>query len=57
MAALSSTSRIADKLKDLQALANRGVSVDEREDLTNSIGEIRELYEKDWASDSDSGDD
>ncbi|OKL56068.1 Protein dml1 [Talaromyces atroroseus] len=57
MAALSSTSRIADKLKDLQAIANRGVGVDEREDLTNSIGEIRELYEKDWGSDSDSGDD
>lgn len=56
VAALSTTSRIADKLKDLQAIANRGVGVDERENLTNGLGELRELYEKDWNSDSDSGD-
>ncbi|EEA26311.1 mtDNA inheritance, partitioning of the mitochondrial organelle [Talaromyces marneffei ATCC 18224] len=54
---LSTTSRIADKLKDLQTIASRGVGVDERENLTNGLGELRELYEKDWISESDSGDD
>lgn len=57
VAALSTTSRLAEKLRDLQTIASRGVGVDERENLTNGLGELRELYEKDWISESDSGDD
>lgn len=56
MAALSTTSRIGTALKELQAITAKAVSVDERETLTNGLGEIRELYEKEWMSDSDSGD-
>ena len=57
VAALSTTSRLADKFKDLQTIASRGVGVDERENLPNGLGELRELYGKDWISESDSGDD
>ncbi|CRG89337.1 Protein dml1 [Talaromyces islandicus] len=57
LTALSSTSRIGEKLKDLQTVASRVVGVDERETLTNELGELREAYEKGWASDTDSGDD
>lgn len=56
IAALSTTSRIGSSLKELQAVTARAVGVDERETLTNGLGEIRELYEKEWMSDSDSGD-
>jgi hypothetical protein len=57
LTALSSTSRIGEKLKDLQTVASRVVGVDEREALTNELGELREAYEKSWVSDTDSGDD
>ncbi|KAL1963648.1 hypothetical protein VTN77DRAFT_7969 [Rasamsonia byssochlamydoides] len=56
-AALSTTTRIGDKLKDLQTIAGRTVGVDERETLTNGLAEIRESYEKGWISDSDFYDD
>ncbi|KAH8698882.1 putative mtDNA inheritance protein Dml1 [Talaromyces proteolyticus] len=55
--ALSSTSRIGDKLKDLQTIASRMVGVEERETLTNGLGELREAYEKGWMSETDSDDD
>lgn len=57
VSALSSTSRIAIRLKYLQDIVKRSTGVDERENLTNGLGELGELYEKDWASDSDLDDD
>jgi hypothetical protein len=33
------------------------VSVDEREDMINGLGEIREFYETGWSSGSDDEDD
>lgn len=56
-AALSTTTRIGDKLKELQTIAGRIVGVDEREALINGLGEIRESYEKGWISDMDTDDD
>lgn len=38
-------------------VASRAISVDEREALTNGLGEIRESYETGWMSDSDFDDD
>jgi hypothetical protein len=56
-AALSITSRIGDRIKDLQAVAGKGFGLDEREALLNGLGEIREAYEGGWVDDSDSGED
>jgi len=44
-------------MKALQTLVGRVVAVEEREALTNGLGEIRESYEEGWMSDSDSWDD
>lgn len=52
-AALSTTTRIGDKLKELQTIAGRTIGVDEREALINGLGELRESYEKGWISDTD----
>ncbi|KAL2220892.1 tubulin domain-containing protein [Thermoascus aurantiacus ATCC 26904] len=56
-AALTASSRVADRMKALQTLVGRVVAVEEREALTNGLGEIRESYEEGWMSDSDSWDD
>lgn len=55
--ALSSTSQIADRSKELQRLVNRVVTIEERETLSNGLGEIGEAYEEGWQSDSDDSDD
>jgi hypothetical protein len=41
----------------MQRLVNRAVPVDEREYLSNGLGEIGEAYEEGWQSDSDDSDD
>lgn len=57
LAALTASSRTAEKLKMLETLAGRVAQVDEREALVNGLGEIRESYETGWMSDSDFDDD
>lgn len=56
-AALSSTSQIADRTKAMQRLVNRAVSIEERENLSNGLGEIGEAYAEGWQDDSDDSDD
>jgi hypothetical protein len=41
----------------LQQIVSRGVDIDEREALSNSLGEISEAYEEGWDSGSDEDDD
>ncbi|KAL2871938.1 misato family protein [Aspergillus lucknowensis] len=53
IAALTASTRTAQRVKSLEAVAGRVVGVDERENLVNGLGEIRESYEAGWASDSD----
>ncbi|PKX93822.1 misato family protein [Aspergillus novofumigatus IBT 16806] len=57
LAALTASSRTATKLKAMEAVAGRVIGVDERENLVNGLGEIRESYEIGWMSDSDFDDD
>jgi hypothetical protein len=56
-AALTSSARTADKIKNLEIVAGRVITVDERENLVNGLGEIRESYETGWMSDSEFDDD
>ncbi|KAL2798701.1 tubulin nucleotide-binding domain-like protein [Aspergillus keveii] len=53
VATLTSSTRTAQKVKGLEAVAGRIIGVDERENLVNGLGEIRESYEAGWMSDSD----
>jgi hypothetical protein len=55
--ALTASTRTAQRIKALSATAARMVSVDEREDMINGLGEIREFYETGWSSGSDDEDD
>ncbi|KAJ5746983.1 uncharacterized protein N7511_008679 [Penicillium nucicola] len=55
--ALTASTRTAHSIKALSATAARMVSVDEREDMINGLGEIREFYETGWSSGSDDEDD
>ncbi|KAL4970419.1 misato family protein [Aspergillus stella-maris] len=57
VSALTSSTRTADRIKRLEAVAGRVIAVDERESLVNGLGEIRESYETGWMSDSDFDDD
>ncbi|GAQ10457.1 protein dml1 [Aspergillus lentulus] len=57
LAALTASSRTATKIKAMEAVAGRVIGVDERENLVNGLGEIRESYETGWMSDSDFDDD
>lgn len=54
---LTSSTRTADAVKGLEAVAARMIEVDERETLVNGLGEIRESYETGWHSESDFDDD
>jgi uncharacterized ferredoxin-like protein len=57
VAALTASSRTATKLKAMETVAGRVIGVDERENLVNGLGEIRESYEIGWMSGSDFDDD
>jgi hypothetical protein len=48
---------VALRIKDLQRIVNRVVGIDEREALSNSLGEIAEAYEEGYDSGSDDDDD
>jgi hypothetical protein len=54
---LSTDTTVALRIKNLQYVVGRAVGVDEREALSNSLGEIAEGYEEGWDSGSDSDDD
>ncbi|KAE8160695.1 tubulin domain-containing protein [Aspergillus tamarii] len=53
LAALTASSRTAERIKVLETVAGRIIGIDERETLVNGLGEIRESYETGWMSDSD----
>lgn len=44
-------------MKSLQRVVGRMVGLDEREALSNGLGEIAEAYEDGWSSGSDSDND
>jgi len=54
---LSTDTTVALRIKGLQHIVSRGVGIDEREALSNSLGEISEAYEEGWDSGSDEDDD
>jgi hypothetical protein len=54
---LTTNTTVALRIKDLQRIVNRVVEVDEREALSNSLGEIAEAYEEGYDSGSDNDDD
>lgn len=54
---LSTDTTVASRIKELQHIVNRAINVDEREALSNSLGEIAEAYEDGWDSGSDEDDD
>lgn len=57
LAALTASTRTAEKIRAIEGTAARMLSVDERENLVNGLGEIRESYETGWSSGSDEEDD
>jgi hypothetical protein len=54
---LSTDTTVALRIKNLQYIVSRAVGVDEREALSNSLGEIAEAYEEGWDSGEDEDDD
>ena len=54
---LSTTSRISKRIKALQGVVKKMAKLDEREALSNGLGEISEAYEHGWHSGSDESDD
>ncbi|KAJ5614737.1 hypothetical protein N7528_008391 [Penicillium herquei] len=55
-AALTASTRTAERIKSIQATTARALSIDEREAMLNGLGEIRESYETGWSSGSDDDD-
>lgn len=49
-ASLSADTTVASRIKTLQQATNRGIGLEEREALGNSLGEIAESYEQGWDS-------
>jgi hypothetical protein len=54
---LSTDTTVALRIKNLQHIVSRSIGVDEREALSNSLGEIAEAYEEGWDSGTDEDDD
>lgn len=54
---LSTDTSVAVRIKSLQQIVNRAIGMDEREALSNSLGEIAESYEEGWDSDTEDDDD
>ena len=50
---LSTTSKVSGRIKSLQKVVGTMVNMDEREALSNGLGEIGESYEEGWVSGSD----
>ncbi|KAJ5901574.1 hypothetical protein N7495_002102 [Penicillium taxi] len=57
LAALTASTRTAERIKALESTAARTLAVDEREAMVNGLGELREAYEDGWSSGSDGDDD
>ncbi|KAL2824129.1 tubulin domain-containing protein [Aspergillus cavernicola] len=53
LATLTVSTRTAERMKSMESIAGRVIGVDERENLVNGLGEIRESYETGWMSDSE----
>ena len=56
-AGLSTTSAISTRLKALRNVAGKLVGLEDREALTNGLGEMAEAYEEGWEGGSDEDDD
>jgi len=54
---LSTDTEVALRINSLKQIVNRSIAIDEREALSNSLGEIAEAYEEGWDSGSDEDDD
>jgi hypothetical protein len=54
---LSTDTTVASRIKNLQQIVGRAITVEEREALSNSLGEIAEAYQEGWESGSDEDDD
>ncbi|KAK6353137.1 mtDNA inheritance, partitioning of the mitochondrial organelle [Orbilia brochopaga] len=54
---LKTSSSIIEHLKTSQALVNRIMPSDERETISNGLGELTEAYQEGWGSDEDDFDD
>lgn len=52
-ASLSTTTRVIDRVKELQNIVGRAIAVEDRETLFNGLGEIAEAYEEGWDGGSD----
>lgn len=50
---LATSTKISLRLKGLQELVCKMVSVEERENFSNGLGNLREAYEEGWDSGSD----
>ena len=57
LAGLSTTSAITTRIRDLREVVGKLVSLEDREALTNSLGDIAEAYEDGWEGGSDEDDD
>ena len=54
---LSTDTTVALRLHSLAAVVGRAIGIDEREALSNALGEMAEAYEEGWDSGSDDDDD
>jgi len=54
---LCTDTTVALRIKNLQQIVGRAIGIDEREALSNSLGEIAEAYEEGWDSGTDEDDD
>ena len=54
---LSTSARVAERVKALRKVVLRIPGLAEREELSNGLGEIAEAYEEGWDSGSDEGSD
>ncbi|RDL40682.1 Tubulin nucleotide-binding protein [Venustampulla echinocandica] len=54
---VSTDTAVASRVKSLQHIVNRAIGIDEREALSNSLGQIAEAYEDGWDSGTDEDDD
>ena len=50
---LATTSGVSRRVRGLQKYVSRMADLDEREMLSNGLGEISEAYEEGWQSDSE----
>jgi hypothetical protein len=54
---LSTDTSVAFRIKSLRNIVGKSIGLEEREALSNSLGEIAEAYEEGWDSGTDEDDD